>query len=151
MRTKLIAIGNRLMGDDSAAVKAAEILSEKLKELGIEVVIGETDFEFCLSEADKDDFVIVMDSSGFGIEPGTVTVLDFKDIQSIGYGQGLLSQHGYSFISALRSCFPHIEGKIIGIEGCDFELSLSLSSELEKEFYNICSRIEKICRGIKNI
>jgi hydrogenase maturation protease len=63
MDIKAIAIGNPLMGDDGIALKVAEQLSDSLEKLGVEVIIGETDIDYCISRIDENDKLIVIDGS----------------------------------------------------------------------------------------
>jgi hydrogenase maturation protease len=142
MSMKLIAIGNRLMGDDGVALHIAERLSDRLKDRGIEVIIGETDFEYCLNRINEGDYLIILDATWFGIEPGTVTLNSLQDVYRLSCIQGSYSQHGYSLIKAMERYFKSIDGMVIGIEGSNFDFSLALSSSLEKQFNSICSRVE---------
>jgi hydrogenase maturation protease len=143
MSTKLIAIGNRLMGDDSIAIKVAEAIYDKLIELGMNVIIGETDFEFCLSKINENDFIIVLDATKRGLKAGDITIYDFKDLKS---KKSPLTQHGYSFIDALVNYSNSRTIKFIGIEGSSFDFSLVLSNELENKFQDICKKVLMICR-----
>ena len=49
---KVFGIGNILLGDDGIGVKVVEKLNESIKSIGrdIEVIIGETDYLYCLNE-----------------------------------------------------------------------------------------------------
>ena len=58
MNVKLIAIGNKIMGDDRIGPLVAEHLEKFLSQLGIEVVIGETDIGYCLSKINEKDMII---------------------------------------------------------------------------------------------
>ncbi|WP_238881852.1 hydrogenase maturation protease [Clostridium sp. YIM B02551] len=143
MSTKLIAIGNRLMEDDSVAIKVAEAIYENLNELGVEVIIGETDFEFCLAKINEEDIIIVLDATKLGLKVGEITVYDLKHLKS---KKNSLTQHGYSFIDALMNYLKRIKGEFIGIEGSSFSFSLELSNELENRFQDICKKVLWICK-----
>ncbi|MFL0245558.1 hydrogenase maturation protease [Candidatus Clostridium stratigraminis] len=152
MSIKIVAIGNKLMGDDGAAIHIIEWLGRSFEEGGIEVIIGETDFEYCLSKIEEDDYIIIIDATWFGIEPGTVTVNSLKNIYRLNGNQSLFSQHGYSFIKALGSNYKAIDGIIVGIEGKSFDFTLSLSSSIEASFDNICSKVqETIWKRVNNL
>lgn len=129
------------MGDDGAAIHVVEKLSKSFEENGIVVIIGETDFQYCLGKIEEGDYTIIIDATWFGIEPGTVTVNNLKDIYRLNANQSLLSQHGYSLIKALESSYKTIDGIIVGIEGENFDFTLSLSSHLKASFDNICSEV----------
>ncbi|MDD7793549.1 hydrogenase maturation protease [Clostridium sp. 'White wine YQ'] len=143
MSTKLIAIGNRLMGDDSIAIKVTEALYESLIKLGLNVIIGETDFEFCIAEINEEDFIIVLDATKLGLKAGEITLYDLKNIES---KKNSFTQHGYSFVDALMNYSKRINGKFIGIEGSSFDFSLELSNELENRFQDICKKVLRICK-----
>ncbi|ERI94961.1 hydrogenase maturation protease [Clostridiales bacterium oral taxon 876 str. F0540] len=141
MSIKIIAIGNRLMGDDGLAVHIIEKLSEKFEKNGIKVIIGETDFEYCLGKIEENDYIIIVDATCFGIEPGTVTVNSLNDIYAIDDNQSLFSQHGYSLIKAFEISYKSIDFIIVGIEGKNFDYDLSLSRQIEDCFDNICNKV----------
>ncbi|MFL0266801.1 hydrogenase maturation protease [Candidatus Clostridium radicumherbarum] len=143
MSIKIVVIGNRLMGDDGAAIHIIEKLDKSFEEGDIEVIIGETDFQYCLSKIHEGDYIIIIDATYFGIEPGTVTVSSLKDIYRLNTNESLLSQHGYSFIKALETFYKAIDGILVGIEGENFDFTLSLSSSIEDNFDNICSEVKE--------
>jgi hydrogenase maturation protease len=148
---KLIAIGNRLMGDDGVAIHIAEKLKQWLNDKGVEVIIGETDFQYCLNKIEDGDYVIILDATWFRIEPGTVTLNPLKDIYKLNCNQSSYSQHGYSLIRALKSYYTSVDGMVIGIEGSSFDFALTLSSCIEKQFENICRKVkEEILRKMYN-
>jgi hydrogenase maturation protease len=142
---KLIAIGNILMGDDGVAIYIARELEEKLKNKGIEVIIGETDFQYCLDRIEEKDNIILLDATCFGIQPGSVTVESIRDVYKWNSKQSLFSQHGYSLIGALKHYYKNLEGLVVGVEGSSFDFGLSLSRSIEKVFQNICGEVENIC------
>lgn len=144
MSMKLIAIGNRLMGDDGLAISIAESLYQWLQDKGIEVIIGETDFEYCLDKVEEGSHIIILDATWFGIEPGTVTENSLKDIYNLNSSQSTFSQHGYSLIRALKSCYPYIDGIVIGVEGYIFDFDLNLSCVITNRLEDIRNKIKII-------
>ncbi|MBL4935937.1 hydrogenase maturation protease [Clostridium sp. YIM B02515] len=149
MSVKIIAIGNRLMGDDGLAIQILEKLSEKFEKNCMKVIIGETDFEYCLGIIEEKDYIIIVDATWFGIGPGTVTVNSLKDVYRLNVNQSLFSQHGYSLIKALEFSYRFIDGIIVGIEGKNFDYSFSLSNDIEVSFDNICNKVyETICSKV---
>lgn len=145
MSVKLIAIGNRLMGDDSVAICIASKLSDSLKKKGIEVIIGETDFQYCLHNIEETDRIILVDATCFGITPGSITVKTIADIYKSSFKQSSFSQHGYSIINALKSYYSDLEVLVIGIEGVNFDFCLSLSDNITNQLENICNKVEILC------
>lgn len=132
------------MGDDGVAIYIAEKLSKKLQSKGVEVIIGETDFQYCLSKIEEEDFIIILDATWFGTVPGTVTTIELRDLYKLNTNQSLFSQHGYSLIRGLETYYKSLRGIIIGIEGRKFYFDLSLSSELEEYFEDICKKVDEI-------
>lgn len=132
------------MGDDGVAIHIAEKLSKKLQNKGVEVIIGETDFQYCLSKIEEEDFIIILDANWFGTVPGTVTTIELRDLYKLNTNQSLFSQHGYSLIRGLETYYKSLSGIIIGIEGRKFDFDLSLSSELEESFEDICKKVDEI-------
>lgn len=151
MSRKLISIGNRLMGDDGAAITIAESLRERLWDMEIETIIGETDFEYCLSRIEDGDHIILVDATCLGLKPGAITVSSLEEVYKLSCGQGSFSQHGFSLVTALKKYYKGVIGIVIGIEGRNFDFSLSLSSEIEEHLEDICLKVEAIIDKTKSI
>ncbi|MEG0371468.1 MAG: hydrogenase maturation protease [Clostridium sp.] len=144
---RVFGIGNILLCDDAIGVRVAEKLINKRFGKGIEVIVGETDYMYCLDKIDKDDFVVIIDSTYFNIAPGMVTKLDFKECDM--YLDDSFSQHEENLIKVLRRDFNYINGCLIGIEIGSIDYSLDLSSELESRFKDICREVTSIIRKIE--
>lgn len=138
MGVKLIAIGNLLMRDDGIGIRVTEALQKQLEKRGIDVIIGETDAEYCLSRVMNKDFIFILDSTYFGHEPGTVSIIP---INNAANHDGIYSQHQMSLINLIRFYDKSVEGFIIGIEAYEIEFGLSLSEYIEKNFRIICKTI----------
>lgn len=143
MKIKLFAIGNKIMGDDSLPIYVVEKLKKYFVCMGIKVIIGETDFQYCLSEVEDGDYIIILDSTFFQIEPGSITVSSLKDINKINYNNSLLSQHSYSLISNLESFYKTVTCTVIGIEGINFDYSLTMSTAIEERMDYILSEVKE--------
>ncbi|MDP4146156.1 MAG: hydrogenase maturation protease [Bacillota bacterium] len=148
MSIKLIAIGNRLMGDDGAAIIAAGKIKATLIDRGIEVIIGETDVDFCLGVINDNDFVFILDSTQYGISPGSISLIPLKDHKS--YGKPSYSQHEISLIKALNIYKPHVMGYIIGIEAAVIEFNLNLSSQIDSRLNSISTKIIEVIDNVLN-
>jgi hydrogenase maturation protease len=141
MSIKCIAIGNRIMGDDSIGIRVLEEILPKLKGENIEVIFGETDIDYALSKINDGDFLLIIDSTYFNMEPGTVT---FSDINKfVENNKQIYSQHQGSLIDLLSIYRSNVSGYVIGIEVREISFSLELSSSLEVKFYIICKEIYK--------
>lgn len=148
MSIKLIAIGNRLMGDDAIAINIAERLDKIINYKILDVIIGETDFQYCLSKIEEGDYIIILDCTWLGVKPGTITMNSLKDINMINCNNSSLSQHSYSLNGMIESFYKDIDGIVIGIEGSNFDFSLSMSRELEDGLEEISMEVEKIIMSL---
>lgn len=140
------------MGDDGIALKVLENIDkdiEKLKEAlevkkEIEIIIGETDFMYCLDNIDNNDFIIILDSTALGVNPGNITTLSFDEYK--GY-LNCVSQHGLNLVNMLISYKKNVDGIIIGIEASDIDFNFDISDTLKLKFRSICRDVlEKIIR-----
>lgn len=143
MSIKLFAIGNSVMGDDAVAIHIAQKLEDSLKDLGVDIIIGETDFQYCLSKIEESDYIIIVDSTYFEIKPGSVTVNSLKDIGRLNCNNSLFSQHSYSLIGMIQFFYKSIDGIVIGIEGVNFDYSLSISNVIEEQMEYILSEVKE--------
>lgn len=141
MRVKVIALGNRIMGDDGVAVKVAERLAEVSHQSGVEIVIGETDFGYIQSKLVEGEFVLILDAVQLGVRPGSVVIRPLDSLKGGWVEQ--YSQHQYSLLHLLQSC-GSVKGYLIGIEIQEARFSLELSKTLEEKFDAICTEILEI-------
>ena len=147
---KVFGIGNILLGDDGIGVYVIENIKEKLLKLNknINVIIGETDYLYCLEEISKDDFVIIVDSTYFVKKAGTITLFDLKECDH--FIDNINSQHEINLVKALRCEKSYIKGYLIGVEVHKVEYSLEISNELKKEFDILCKEIFYIIEKISS-
>lgn len=141
MKTKIIALGNRLMMDDGIAIRIVEELSEWLEKNNFKVFIGETDAYSCADYINKGDFLILIDALYLGEEPGTVSVFSLEDIID-GYKRST-SMHDLSLIKLLALENKIVEGYFIGIEVACVDFGIELSNQLQLKFNNIKENIKK--------
>jgi hydrogenase maturation protease len=145
MQHKVIAIGNILMKDDGIGIRIAEMIRDSLEKYGFEVIIGETDFEYCISKIEEGDCIYILDAAYCGKIPGEITVIPIEDYMCEAY---LYSQHGYSLLNLLSLYYKQIRGYIIGvkIEEIDYDLNLSnhLLINLKKISENVLNEIMKL-------
>lgn len=139
--TKVIAIGNRLMQDDGIAVAVTENLRNRLENMGLEVVIGETDFLCCFHLIEPDDFVIIVDAAYTRTAAGTIHVFNLQEAAA-AYGQ-TDSQHDMSIFNLMRLYSKPLRGYLIGIEIAETGLGCELSEALKSKFSLICSEVER--------
>jgi hydrogenase maturation protease len=139
MSIKLIAIGNRMMGDDGAGLAAAEYLLDSLQELEVEVLIGETDIDYCISQIEKDDELIIVDAAFGDARTGTVWAMTLKEaVESHNMNHW---QHDRDLIGELKTSGIMPEGLLICIEVQDICFRWGLSRELQSRLSTVCSEI----------
>ncbi len=137
---KVIAIGNRIMMDDAIGIKIVESLEEDLEQLGFSIVIGETDIDYTLNEINEGDFIIIVDSSLIGEDPGTISVSSLKNIKE--YNEKTYSLHQMSLVKVLSgSELLKIDGLLITIEASEINFGMELSKILKNKFETIKNKI----------
>lgn len=140
------------MGDDGIALKVLENIDKDIGKLRktlevnkeIEIIIGETDFMYCLDNIDNNDFIIILDSTALGANPGNITTLSFDEYKRYS---NCVSQHGLNLVNMLISYKKNVDGIIIGIEVSDIDFNFDISNTLKSKFVSICKDVlEKIMR-----
>lgn len=140
MKIKVIAVGNTLMEDDGVAIVVVEKLKEKFIERNIEVIIGETDFQYCISSIEDGDYIFFIDAVYYGKKPGDITVIPLEKYQ---HKKKYYTQHSYSIFDLVKLYFKAIKGYIIGIEIGEISFSYGLSSTLDKNIDVISENVLK--------
>ena len=138
MSAKVIAIGNILMRDDAIAIEVAKEIEEELFEKGIEVIYGETDFEYCICRVSDDDYIFILDAAQFGKSTGEITFLPLNTFNSRKKGY---TQHSYSFLDLLKIFYPQVQGEICAIEIEEVEFGIGLSTSLQGKLKGISEKI----------
>lgn len=147
MGIKVIAIGNPMMGDDAIALYAVKDLSNGIQKLGIEVIIGETDVDFCISKIKNKDELIIIDSSCRGKALGSVS---YMGLQEIIEGSNINSwQHDRDIIRELKIRGVEVSGLLICIEVSDIDFRWGLSTELQQMLPGICERVYGLIFGYR--
>lgn len=145
---KIFAIGNVLLGDDGIAIRVIEDVQEEVKKefYDIEVIIGETDVDYCINEIKENDFIIIVDSSNFSVHSGTVIKMELENYDK--FLRKSMSHHSDSLLEVLRREYRHIKGYIVAIEISKIDYSLNLSAEIESKFQCICNNVVDMIREI---
>lgn len=149
MKIKVIAVGNTLMEDDGVAIVVLEKLKEKFIERSIEVIIAETDFQYCISSIEDGDFIFFIDAVYYGKKPGEITVISLEKYQ---YKRKCYTQHSYSIFDLIKLYFKTINGYIIGIEIGEISFSYGLSNILDNNIdiisENVLKEIDSRIKGL---
>lgn len=145
---KIFAIGNIILGDDGIGVKVMEFIGAQLESYSkeVKVLIVGIDYIYCLNEINKEDTVILVDSTYFGIEPGRVSVLNLKECDK--FISPCRDMHSENLLRVLREEYREIAGYLVGIEVEKVNYSLELSNTLKDNFSEIT---KKVFREIKRI
>ncbi|ADL04757.1 hydrogenase maturation protease [Lacrimispora saccharolytica] len=143
---KLVAIGNRFMKDDAIAIKAAEMLEDRLTQQDVHVIIGETDFQHCFYLLDEDDFILILDALSPREEPGKVHLFSLKDV--ISQPSLFSMQHDMSMVELMKLYGVQFQGYLIGIEISEIGIGYELSAVLNHKLPQICREIENVIQKI---
>lgn len=139
---KVIAIGSRLMKDDGVGIRVAQNLEGFLIKLGIEVLVGETDSQYCYYSLKANDFVVILDAMYTGSQPGDIGVFSLEEI--IGQSQEPFLQHDRDLFELMRLNRSHLNGYLIGIEAEEIGFGTELSVTLEKKMTELCIKIKEL-------
>ena len=145
---KIFGIGNILLGDDGVGVRVVEKIKEEIKNISedIYVIIGETDYLYCLNQIEQDDTIVIIDSTYLDIKPGYVSYFDLKDCNR--FIKYFNSQHESNLVKSILIENLNIKGYLIGIEIDKVDYSLELSKSIKDNFYNICLDVLKYIKEI---
>lgn len=145
---KIFAIGNIILGDDGIGVKIMESIGDQIQSYSkeVKVLIVGIDYIYCLNEINKEDTVILVDSTYFGIEPGRVSVLNLKECDK--FISPCRDMHSENLLRVLREEYREIPGYLVGIEVEKVNYSLELSKTLKNNFSEIT---KEVFREIKRI
>ncbi|NMM63834.1 hydrogenase maturation protease [Clostridium sp. P21] len=138
MGKRVIAIGNRLMMDDGVALFVIESIKNVLENKGVEVIIGETDVDFCFFKLNKDDEFYIVDAFLGSESPGTLTFKNLKDMNEIKRQIGI---HSLGIIDLINRYSLEVKGYFIGIEIGKISMNIGLSNILQLQFKGICSKV----------
>lgn len=130
------------MMDDGIAIAVLENLKNNLESMGIEVIIGETDFQFCFHQLKEDDFVIILDAEYLGDVAGSIHSCKLQEAIT-AYGE-TNSQHDMNVFDLMRLYRKPLKGCLIGIEIAETGFGCELSEALKGKFNSICLEVEGI-------
>ncbi|WML33514.1 hydrogenase maturation protease [Clostridium sp. OS1-26] len=145
MKVKVIAIGNILMGDDGIGIAVAEKIKYELEEDNIEVIIGETDFNYCTSTIEEGDYIFILDGAYYGKKPGEITLCPIREYKSF---KKEYSQHSFGLLDLISLNYKDVEGYIVGIEISNVDFNLGLSEILANNLRMISRETINIVRSI---
>ncbi|AWI04992.1 hydrogenase maturation protease [Clostridium drakei] len=138
MKKIVIGVGNKLMLDDGVAIFLLENIKSVLEDNDIEVIIGETDVDFCLSKLNNVDEFYIADSYFSDKVPGDLTFKKIKDIKKI---RKQCAAHSLGLMDLIDIYGIEVKGYFIGIEIGRIDMNIGLSNDLQVEFKDICSKV----------
>ena len=138
-RIVVIGIGSVIMKDDGIAIKVLHNIHNKLYQMGVHTIVGETDSQFCINSVQQDDFIILIDAIQSGKEAGTITILELNE--AVRKLKRSKNGHEQSLLDLLALYMPCVRGYFIGVEAFDISYGLELSDVLDKEFISICVNV----------
>jgi hydrogenase maturation protease len=139
MAVKVIAAGNRLMGDDAVGIVIGEKLKNRLED--IDVIIGETDIEYCSSQIEDNDFLFIIDAAATGGKTGDISIFPIDEYTTYSRADTV---HSIGLLELLKLYGIKVGGYIIAVEIEKAEMSLKLSTPIE-------SKIDYLLKSIVNI
>lgn len=145
MGKKLIALGNSLMGDDGIAIRVAKGLEKSLKEVGIEVIIAETDIDFAIECIVEGDIIFILDATLTNKQVGEISIMPIEKTF-----KACTHHHEISLLELIKFYNIQCSGVIIGIEVQEINFSNHLSRELEDTVCNICKKVLNTVKGFSH-
>lgn len=145
---KIIGIGNKLMCDDGIASYVLEEIKTDILTINAsaEIIIGETDYMYCIETIKDEDLVIIIDSILQGYRPGRVVRIP----HSIEATKANCSSHQISLPDLIYQYNQRVKIYMIGIEVHTIDYSYELSDYLKRQFKQICKEVyENINKIIK--
>jgi len=138
----VLGIGNRLMKDDGIGIYVVEQLGRQNNMADYELVIGETDLDFCLSiireASDKAIIIVIIDAVISGKQPGDIMFLKIDKLKGSCRG---ISLHNQTLLNCISHFGIEINGFLIGIEPFDITYHFGLSPVLDQKLPEICGHV----------
>lgn len=147
---RVVAFGNRYKRDDAIAIEIAENLKSKLKEQCIDVLICNTDYEFCFETINEDDYLIILLAAHSKKNPGSLQLYKISDAVQFYKKTGSVYPFSLNIFNLMHLFHLSYSGYIISINVNDVSFKSGLSKELEDDFTQICRKIELLIMNIRN-
>ena len=141
MGKKVIAIGNEMMRDDGVGISVAKGLEDYLKTRDIELIIGETDVEYCLDNIEDEDDLIILDAAFEEDAPGTINLYSLVKLL---FNITIITQHQPSLLEAIRVYKMGVKGILITIEVAEISFGLGISERMKGMLPQIVEEIRKL-------
>lgn len=128
--TRIIGIGNRLMGDDGVGIVAIELLEQENLPVSVELIDGGCGGLNLLPLLEDCHRAIIIDAGEFAAPPGTVRILRDPDPAQLPQEQPVRLSHQQGLPEALQLAgkldrLPQITLVLVQVESCRPQLQLS--------------------------
>jgi hydrogenase maturation protease len=136
---KIIALGNRLRGDDGIGPVVIEKLKKKNLEGEFTLLDAGSDAFAVLEHLIEDDPIIIIDCARMGKQPGEFVSMNM-DSDKLRIAEKSISLHGFSLaevIQLAQNTGDITQGRIIGIEPEAIEFNTGLSLVLQNKLNKI--------------
>ncbi|WP_297508589.1 hydrogenase maturation protease [Thermococcus sp.] len=146
MRTLILALGNELMRDDGAGLKAGRLLAEK----GYNVLEVGTDVFLLANHYSGEERVIIIDAIlSDKLKPGEIVHLSGGEVferlkaeMRSAHFMGAID--GLKLLMALDERLARAEVHFIGIVAKEIDLGMELSEEVERAVPKVVELVEKL-------
>ncbi len=139
---KIIALGNRLRGDDAIGPVVLDNLKSKDIPIPLQFIEAGSDAFTLLEHLNADEPIILVDCAQMGCSPGTVKVFTLNE--HFTPDDNMISLHGFSFaevLSLARTIGPVAPCKIIGVQPESIEFGKPLSAAVSQALPKILNLI----------
>lgn len=147
---RVVAFGNRYKRDDAVAIEVAESLKNKLREKGIDLLICNTDYEFCFESVNEDDYLIILHASHSGKKPGSLQLYKISEVVEYYKTNNPVNPFNLNLFNLMNMFHISYSGYIISVNVKDVSFGIGLSNELEHDFIKLCNKIELLIINIQN-
>ncbi|MCD6499532.1 MAG: hydrogenase maturation protease [Deltaproteobacteria bacterium] len=128
VQTRIIALGNRLRGDDAAGLLAADRLANTPIPAGAEVIEGPEDPVRLLDLLDGVDRIVILDAADMGLEPGSIRVLrDEADWANVRRHQSVHAVGIQDLVAMARKFGITSQVTLVAIQAASWKMGEGLS------------------------
>lgn len=146
----VLGVGNTLMSDEGAGVRAALVL-ERSGRLPpeVRVIDGGTSTHELLEDLEHLDLLVIVDAVASDRAPGTVICMEGDRVPSAFSNRLSPHQHGINDLLAKLQLLGRHPSKValFGVVPERVELGLELSSAVEEGVHEVCDRVVDFVRA----
>ena len=108
--------------------------------MATELIIGETDVEYCLDYIEDGDDLIILDAAFEEDTPGTINVYS---LVKLFFQRAVITQHQPSLLEAIRVYKMGVKGILITIEITEISFGLGISEGMKGMLPHIVEEVRK--------